>query len=392
MRPKKLILIRIIATTALLLAFLVIMLGAYTRLTDAGLGCPDWPGCYGHLVLPSQHEALQSIQQVTKAWTEMVHRYAAGCLGLLIAVMTLMLGMGREKGKLWRMALGLSALVVMQALLGMWTVTLKLLPVVVMAHLLGGILIFSGLIYICLQLYSPLPNPLPRTSLSFLYNFCRGRGEIKSNLSSTIVSSALNEVIPSPTTVSSTINGIIGVGEGVGRGDLSRWRWFFAVAVLLVLTQIALGGWVSANYAGIACIGFPQCNGQWWPALQLSPAFNVLASIGANYQGGVLDNASRVTIQFVHRLGAVCVGGYLIILCSLVFCKLRYSVLPYWAGLVLLLLLAQFCLGIANVVYLLPLWVAVAHNGVAALLLGSVLTMFYLTGSSISEDPSLRSG
>jgi len=321
--------IRYAATIALILALFVVMLGAYTRLTDAGLGCPDWPGCYGHMVLPDAGKKLLSAQQQfpdtpvepRKAWTEMAHRYAAGTLALLI----LFIGFASLRKHLqdgqspWQLPVLLMLLVVFQAALGMWTVTLKLLPIVVMSHLLGGILIFSCLCRLRLQLSQVKPLALP----------------------------ALHTAI------------IIGC--------------------IIVFYQIALGGWVSANYAGIACIGFPQCNGQWLPEMHVSQGFNLFSAIGTNYQGGVLDNDVRVTIQFIHRLGAIITAVYTLALAIWTLVKIDNKNVRFAAGAALLLVIGQFSLGIMNVVYLLPLPVAVAHNGVAALLFATMLMLAYLT-------------
>ena len=319
--------IRIAATIAVLLAFFVVMLGAYTRLTDAGLGCPDWPGCYGQIVLPSESSSLVKAQttypnipiESRKAWTEMAHRYAAGTLGLLIFYIGAMVFYRRSQGaKLpWHLPLALMLLVFFQAALGMWTVTLKLLPVVVMAHLLGGILIVACLSRFRLQI------------------------------------------------------------SDLGGEELPQWRPWVRIAVLIIFFQIALGGWVSSNYAGIACIGFPQCNGFWVPHLYLAKAFNFFASIGANYQGGLLDNEVRVTIQFVHRLGAVVTALYLLFLSGVILIKNSSSLLKRSALITIALVIIQFSLGIMNVIYLLPIEVAVAHNGIAALLLAQVVCMLH---------------
>ena len=197
----------------------------------------------------------------------------------------------------------------------MWTVTLKLLPVVVMGHLLGGLLIFASLCYFRMQL-----SPGYRL-------------------------------------------------------DCPRWRFWISLGVVLVFCQIALGGWVSSNYAGVACIGFPQCSGLWWPTLHFSKGFNLFSSVGANYQGGVLDSEVRMTIQFIHRLGALIVASYVFALSILLFLK---------AVVTLGLLSLQLALGVMNVVYMLPLPIAVMHNGVAALLLVSMLRIRYLaTGGAI---------
>jgi cytochrome c oxidase assembly protein subunit 15 len=321
--------LRYVVSIAMVLALLVVMLGAYTRLTNAGLGCPDWPGCYGHMVLPSaQHQLMKAQHQYPeipiesrKAWTEMLHRYAAGTLGLLIFItggLVLYRNLFTKKPPFpWVLPLILVFLVIFQAALGMWTVTLKLLPIVVMAHLLGGVLIFANLCYYRLQL--------------------------------------------------STLRG----------GSLSGRFWIF-LGVVLVFCQIALGGWVSANYAGISCIGFPTCNGQWLPKLHLYQGFNLFSSVGANYQGGVLDHDVRMTIQWIHRLGAVIVAGYLLLLSTFLLSTASNQRIRYAAGLVLILVTVQFTLGVLNVIYLLPLAIAVLHNGVAALLLAAMGMLFYL--------------
>lgn len=320
---------RYAAIAAVILALFVVMLGAYTRLTDAGLGCPDWPGCYGHLVLPSAKPALTAAQQAypgipiesRKAWTEMAHRYAAGTLGLLIMILGCV-AIGRrirQPNAPWLLPVSLMGLVLFQAALGMWTVTLKLLPVVVMAHLLGGMIIFSCLSCLCLQSLNP------------------------------------------------------------GHASLRPWRVAVGLGLLIVLIQIALGGWVSSNYAGVACIGFPQCNGQWLPALHFSRGFNLFSPVGANYQGGVLDNEVRVTIQYFHRVWALITACYLAGLSVMLGLKTQHTPLRWLAGAMMILISLQLTLGILNVLYLLPLGVAVLHNGVAALLMATVFMMFYLT-------------
>jgi heme a synthase len=308
---------------AVILALFVVMLGAYTRLTDAGLGCPDWPGCYGHLVLPNAEKELTSAQlqypdlpiEGRKAWTEMAHRYAAGTLALLIFFIG---GYAFWRQISWKLPRALILLVIFQAALGMWTVTMKLLPIVVMGHLLGGSLIFSTLSCLRLQLSTVSPQPQP-------------------------------------------------------------WQRWVVLGVVIVFCQIALGGWVSANYAGIACVGFPQCNGQWLPTLHFAQGFNLFSPLGTNYQGGMLDNEARVTIQVIHRLGAIITAAYILSLSLFLLIKVNNKPIRLAAGFAALLVVIQFSLGIMNVIYLLPIGVAVAHNGVAALLMATMLMMVYLT-------------
>lgn len=196
------------------LTFLVIVLGAYTRLKDAGLGCPDWPGCYGHLLAPSVSNSF-TIEAVNKAWIEMIHRYIAGTLGLCIFYITIKSILAHKRlPTLWRFGVALSLLVIFQALLGMWTVTLRLNPLVVMGHLLGGIAILCLLYWIYLN-YSNLPNIKVKPIIKYLTSFC----------------------------------------------------------VMLLCIQIALGGWTSANYSALVCADFPTCQGHWWPTFDWHNAF-----------------------------------------------------------------------------------------------------------------------
>ncbi len=313
----------------IILALGVVMLGAYTRLTDAGLGCPDWPGCYGQLILGQTTEQLQQAQvhfpnqpiEVGKALTEMAHRYAAGTLVVLIVSLIASVAFSKYQNRLTRrLSWFLVALLAFQATLGMWTVTLKLLPIVVMGHLFGGILIFTSIVYlraVCSNL-----KPL----------------------------------------------------------DLIQWRRAINLGLVLVGMQIALGGWVSANYAGIACIGFPQCNGHWLPHMDWREAFNLSASPALNHQGGLLNNQARVTIQMMHRIGALIVFMYLLPLGALLQHYVRESTLRIYAKILILLVILQCLLGITNVMYFLPLWAAVFHNGGAALLLANLVILFYKTG------------
>lgn len=325
-------LLRSLALVAMILAFFVVMLGAYTRLTNAGLGCPDWPGCYGHMVVPvsgvAQDDLLQNQYSAMplesrKAWTEMIHRYVAGTLVLLIVGINLCARRYQPQGAPRGVPLMLLGLIGFQAALGMWTVTLKLLPIVVMGHLLGGLLLFGGLVYLNLLLHATKPHK-----------------------------------------------------HG------SRWYVWLNIAIAIVFCQIALGGWVSANYAGLACIGFPQCNGHWLPSMTWQHSFQLWSTIGTNYQGGILDSTSRVTIQMMHRFGATVT---LIYLTSLMICLLRSmqsKAVHCVMGVIFVCMTLQIALGIANVMYLLPLWVAVAHNGVAALLFASILSLRFMMGNT----------
>ncbi|NKB47490.1 MAG: heme A synthase [Legionellales bacterium] len=316
-------------TVTMILAFSVITLGAYTRLTHAGLGCPDWPGCYGQWLAPSSSAQITQIQteypdqQIDggKAWTEMVHRYAAGGLGLLIIGLTGFSLIYRRRENLpIGVPLVLVGLIIWQALLGMWTVTLKLHPLIVMAHLLGGLTIFAGLAGWRAQLVQ-LAHPI--TDYFFSSRTCRW----------------------------------VGLG------------------LLLLIGQIALGGWVSANYAGIACLGFPTCNGHWWPMWHWQ-AFDIFMPLGMNYEGGLLGPAERVSIQMAHRIGAFLVVGYWGVLAIYLLIQSPPPRIRTPLILLMLLLVAQFVIGMINVLALLPLSAATAHNGVAALILVTAVNLY----------------
>ncbi|AHC85394.1 MULTISPECIES: COX15/CtaA family protein [Pseudomonas] len=314
-----------LAVFATLLALLVVLLGAYTRLTHAGLGCPDWPGCYGFISVPKSEAQLAHAElhfpehpvEAAKGWAEMVHRYFAGTLAMVIALLALQaLRRHARDGQPYRLPLLLLGVVLAQAAFGMWTVTLKLWPQVVTAHLLGGFTTLSLLFLLSLRL-SRAFAPLPKLPLSL--------------------------------------------------------RRIAALALLVVIGQIALGGWVSANYAAVACIDLPTCHGQWWPAADFSNGFHLTQHVGPNYLGGQLDSDARTAIHISHRLGALLVTCVLLMLSW----KLHRCGLPGLARLVLLALVMQVGLGISNVLLHLPLAVAVAHNAGGALLLLSMVLVNY---------------
>ncbi len=305
--------LQILVGITVVLAFCVVVLGAYTRLVDAGLGCPDWPGCYGHLTVPdTEEERIQAEElypdfpvDTEKAWTEMVHRYLATLLGVMVIGIV---ATAWFKKKSLTIPLVLLALVVLQGAFGAWTVTLKLWPQVVTAHLLGGFATLALLWWYFLKLD---PFPLPPIA--------------------------------------------------------SRVRMHVHVLLAIVVLQVALGGWTSSNYAALACPDFPLCHGELFPDMDFAAGFNLLQDIGPNYLGGELSNEARVAIQTTHRWGAYVV---MIVGIALLFrLDLGRRIL---LGTVLL---AQFGLGVANVLLSLPLVVAVCHNAVAALLVLALLTI-----------------
>lgn len=323
-----------LALTAALIAFTVILLGAFVRLSHAGLGCPDWPGCYGQLTWPVESHELTEANQAFperpvesgKAWKEMVHRYLAGALVLLVLAINVLAWKSASAGKHLRWLAGvLLAMILFQAALGMWTVTLKLLPLVVMGHLMGGLATFSLLLWLS---WRTRPRPLPGSNEPF-----------------------------------------------------RRLRPAIIVALLVLVIQLMLGGWTSANYSALACPDFPTCQGQIWPDANFTDGFVLWREIGVDYEGGVLDLQSRVAIHMAHRTGALVT---LLVLGSLVIALIRQPAARKAGWVLGGLLLAQITLGIQNVVLYLPLANAVAHNGMGALLLAAMLWLLYR--SSVQAD------
>jgi cytochrome c oxidase assembly protein subunit 15 len=312
-----------IAIAAAVLAFGVVMLGAYVRLSQAGLGCPDWPGCYGHVTVPSSTEVNSTLLaarplEPSRAWKEMIHRYFVGGLSVLIfALAVLALWRRKEADQPKLLPALLVVLLVLQALLGMWTVTLLLFPPVVTAHLLGGLATFSLLVLLVLQ---------------------------------------------------------SGTYLKLGSGATDGMRRLAALSLAVLICQIVLGGWVSSNYAAIACPDFPTCQGSLWPPMDFASGFS-WHGLGTDYQGGILANPARMAIHMAHRLGAfitfLVVGFTSFDIAS----RSKDWMLRAVAGMVGALLLTQIVLGISLVELGWPLGIADLHNGVAALLLGSVVTL-----------------
>lgn len=298
---------------AALLALAVVGLGAWVRLSDAGLGCPDWPGCYGQLLGVPEHAADSA-----KAWKEMIHRYLAGTLGLSIVTLALLAWRLRPKISPLLPSL-LCVIVIFQAALGMWTVTLRLKPLIVTAHLLGGMSTLALLVWLNLQLRrQPIAVPDRR-------------------------------LLASP-----------------------RLKAGALLALALLIVQIALGGWVSSNYAALACPDFPTCQGHWLPAMDFSQAYRLQRPLGYAADGSLLTTGALTAIHWSHRLGALVVG---LALAALALALRRRPGGENFARLLLALLALQLSLGIANVVLSLPLPLAFAHNIGAALLLCVVVAI-----------------
>ncbi|BES69025.1 COX15/CtaA family protein [Marinobacter nanhaiticus D15-8W] len=321
-----------LALVATVLTVVVVMLGAWTRLVHAGLGCPDWPGCYGFLSVPqsAEHIAIAEARfphapvDVSKGWPEMIHRYAAGTLSLLVFTLA---GYGfrhRREGLPWKHALFIAGFVVLQAAFGMWTVTLKLWPQVVALHLLGGFTTLSLLFLLTLRLRGKQPKAGAR------------------------LAEALARMKP----------------------------WVFG-AMMLVIIQIALGAWTAANYAAVACTDLPTCHGEWWPQMDFRHGFDITQAVGPNYLGGQLTNDGRVAIHVTHRFGALVLTIYLSLLLIRLWPAAREAAMGRWVALAGGVLLAQVALGVANVLMHIPLPIAVAHNALGAGLLLAVVNLLW---------------
>jgi cytochrome c oxidase assembly protein subunit 15 len=316
-----------IASIAVLIVFCVIVLGAYVRLSHAGLGCPDWPGCYGHITWPDQSHEIDAANtnfperpvEGHKAWKEMVHRYLAGALVLLVLTINFLAWKPVNRYLNLRVLSALIlSLILFQAALGMWTVTLKLLPIVVTAHLFGGLATFSLLLWVYLKSNRP--------------------------------------------------------GRYAPSHPVKKLRPVVITGMLFLILQIFLGGWTSANYSALACPDFPTCQGQWWPSADYSEAFRFWREVGVDYEGGVLDQTARIAIHWSHRLWAI---ATFLMLGFLGLRLLQTHVMQRAGAVLLLLLVTQISLGIFNVVFYLPLANAVMHNGVAALLLGMLVWLLF---------------
>ena len=313
------------------LTLLVVVLGAYVRLSDAGLGCPDWPGCYGELIPTGIEDGDQRgdefptrpVVETDKAWKEMIHRYAASTLGFSIILIALLAWRNRNQpGQPVALPLVTLGVVIFQGLLGMWTVTLLLKPIIVMGHLLGGLTTLALLFWLLL-------DDARRARLTNI---------------------------------------------------ASRLPWPAAFAFVIVVCQIALGGWTSSNYAIWGCPEVPTCNGQWWPEnADFNEGFIMWRGIGIDYEFGVLEAPARVAIAFVHRLGAVTTTAVLLVVTAYYWSRYPGNrPLRTACAAVLAALAMQVTIGVSIFLVDGHLPVAAAHNGVAALLLMTMINLNHL--------------
>jgi len=294
------------------LTFAVVVVGAYVRLSDAGLGCPDWPLCYGR--------PIPDVGEDHRAWKEMGHRYLAGTLGILIFILALLAWRKRASPGL---ATAIAALVVFQATLGKWTVTMLLKPAIVTLHLLGGMALLGLLVWFFLEMTS--------------------------------VRVAGARVLRVPA----------------------------AIALATASIQIALGGWVSANYAALACPDLPLCLGQAVPPMDFANAFHVLRELGRTDSGELLPQAALVAIHWSHRMFALAAAAVV------VWASIRaWKISRGLGAVVALLVMVQLALGVANVAFSLPLALAAAHNaGASALLVSLVVLNFFAFRDDTSTSP-----
>jgi cytochrome c oxidase assembly protein subunit 15 len=317
-------LIRALAITACSLCLIVVVLGAYVRLSDAGLGCPDWPGCYGHLSPIGAAHSGQAME-LGKAWREMLHRYAAGTLGLLLVCLAAMtVAWRRERIAPMGLTLALPAIVIVQGLFGMLTVTWRLKPLIVTLHLLLGLTTLSLLWWLVLDL-------------------ARRRGGPWSH------------------------------SAGLQGARLSAARNLALLGLLALAAQIALGGWTSSNYAALACPDLPTCQGSWWPPADFRSGFSLWRGI---------ETQGLVAIHLVHRLGALVASAALATAAIAALASGAQGLLRRAALLVLALLCLQLTIGLTMVLRGFPLWLATAHNAGAALLLLAILAL----NSSLRPD------
>lgn len=324
----------------------LIMFGAFTRLTDSGLGCPDWPGCYGHSNPLSADVEIRAAETalpsgpvtVAKAWIEMAHRYLAMAVGFLIVVLVVSAALRWQRrrdarsARLAGFALVVLAMVCLQGAFGAWTVTMKLQPIIVTAHLLGGLTLLALLVWLGL-----------------------------------LESRAAGDAAPA-----------------VAAAPLRRWA---AAGLVLLAIQVALGGWVSSNYAVMACPDFPLCQGSWKPDMDFAHGFTLWRDLGHTGSGDVIGFQALVAIHWVHRLAAVPV---LLVLAVLAWRARRIAAterLAAWLGALLVL---QVVTGLSNIVLQWPLALAVLHNGGAAMMVGVLVALNFSAWRSAANAPASR--
>jgi len=300
-----------------ILTLCVVVFGAFVRLTDAGLGCPDWPGCYGTLTVPESQSAILSAQiaypdsliEVEKAWREMIHRYLAALLGILILGITFIGHKNKSKIKINITYLyALLPLVIFQGILGMWTVTELLMPAIVTAHLIGGMTTLGLLTFITHRHVGSMSNIL-----------------------------ILNHKV----------------------------KFFVRFGLVLLFIQILLGGWTSTNYAALACTDYPLCHGSFVPEMDFANGFSIFRELGMTATEQSLPIEAYYAIQWVHRMGAIVITIYFLFIAYILS---SYPSIIFYRNILIIILFIQFTVGITSLLFHLPLALATLHNLGAALL------------------------
>jgi cytochrome c oxidase assembly protein subunit 15 len=336
----------------------LVMFGSFTRLTDSGLGCPDWPGCYASaspFVAHAQIHAAQTAMPggpvtMSKAWIEMVHRYIAMAVGVLIIAQVLIAWLRRARLRInpWGPT-ALLVLVLVQGAFGAWTVTLKLQPVIVTTHLLLGLGLLAGLGWLA-------ASRSEASAASHVISRGSAAGAVHGSVGGSVGGSGSGS--GAPAAGSRAVTGIL--------PSSARWRTAALLGLVLLVIQIALGGWVSTNYAVLACTDFPTCNGQWLPVMDFQNGFHLWRALGRTGDGGFITQDALVAIHWTHRTFAFVVFFYV----GALALRLRADpALRRLATGLLGVLVLQVASGLANVLLAWPLPVAVAHNGGAAILL-----------------------
>ncbi|SMN11164.1 Heme A synthase, cytochrome oxidase biogenesis protein Cox15-CtaA [uncultured Candidatus Thioglobus sp.] len=308
---------------SIVLALIVVILGAWTRLGDAGLGCPDWPLCYGQFIVPNvadgtKIDGYERPVEAAKGWKEVIHRYAASLLGLVIFALFFLAYKGKTQRPQSLKLPGFTALFVMlQGAFGMWTVTLLVHPGIVTTHLIGGFTTTVLLMWLLLN-----QNNSPITY----------------------------------------------------RHIFKRHKWLLVITLFILSAQIILGGWTSTNYAALSCgEQFPTCLGDWWPTMDFAKAL-YWGPIGVDYEYGVLEETARVGIQMMHRIGALVTTAFI---ATLLYVFRGYAHLKSNLVIIGILLVTQVVLGILNVILSIPMPIAVLHNAVALVLLLSLIALMH---------------
>ena len=348
--------LRVLTLLTLFLTFDLVVFGAFTRLTDSGLGCPDWPGCYGSASPLGAQQHINTAQSAMptgpvthpKAWIEMIHRYLATSVGVLILTLTVGTWLARRRqpksanndpvASVWWPLVTL-AWVCLQGAFGAWTVTMKLFPLIVTMHLLGGLVLLALL------------------------------------------------------RAQSVMHAVPKISQESSSQALPHTLWWCTVGVFLALwLQIALGGWVSTNYAVLVCTGFPSCQGSFWPAMDFQQGFTLWRSLGETGDGGNISFQALTAIHYVHRLGAYVLFFMVLALSAALYRFSAFRTQAWWlAGLIVL----QAATGMSNVVLGWPLLAAVAHTGGAAALVVVMTGVIFASvraGASRNMSRATKSG